>query len=248
MAQRRQLRFASVQARDARLARLFVKKRSRAAVYFATSRTGGCFVISCCRSVISWLSRRTLSYLSAPQRPPCSLIPSLTEDAWRRGYHHPSSCSRDMRNTTKRLAQANTTAFALICICLMASVHAAPSLYPTGATRYDPSRAFNSFVLFTGADNIAHLIDLEGNAVHEWKDAGNLSTLLDPALTGNERGHVLVTLETIDGRGTDLVPGQVTGRVSKRIGELDWDGKPVWEFGATPYRTAAICCSRRASW
>jgi len=131
----------------------------------------------------------------------------------------------------KKLLALVIAPVALTWICLAASALAAPSVYPTGTTRYDPSRAFNSLVLFTGADNVARLIDLDGNTVHEWKDAGNLSTLLDPALTGGRRGHVLVTLETIDGRGTDLVPGQVTGKISKRIGELDWDGKAVWEFG-----------------
>ena len=42
---------------------------------------------------------------------------------------------------------------------------AGPSVFPTGTTRYDPTKAFNSYVLFTGGDNIAHLIDLDGNSV-----------------------------------------------------------------------------------
>ena len=33
-----------------------------------------------------------------------------------------------------------------------AIVHAEPSIYPTGVTRCDPRKAYNVFVLFSGAD------------------------------------------------------------------------------------------------
>jgi len=108
---------------------------------------------------------------------------------------------------------------------------AGPSVFPTGTTRYDPARAYNSFVLFTGGDNVARLIDLNGNTVRSWKDAGGHSTLINPAVNGGHQGHVFVTLETTEGQGTDLVPDRTTGRISKTIGELDWDGKVVWQFG-----------------
>ncbi|MDD1622631.1 MAG: arylsulfotransferase family protein [Methylococcaceae bacterium] len=114
---------------------------------------------------------------------------------------------------------------------LSASAVAGPSIYPTGTTRYDPAKAYNSFVLFSGGDNVAHLIDLNGNSVHGWKDAAAHGTLIDPALTGGKLGHVFVTLETTEGKGTDLVPGQVNRKITKTIGELDWDGKTVWSFG-----------------
>lgn len=41
---------------------------------------------------------------------------------------------------------------AAACCALNAS--AAPSVFPTGTTRYDPARAFNSYALFTGGDNL----------------------------------------------------------------------------------------------
>jgi Arylsulfotransferase (ASST) len=119
----------------------------------------------------------------------------------------------------------------LTCALLVPPALALPSIYPTGTTRYDTAKAYNSFVLFTGGDNVARLIDLNGNSVHEWKDAGGFSTLIDPALNAGRVGHVLVTLATIEGTGTDLVPGQVTTQISKTIGELDWQGKTVWSFG-----------------
>jgi hypothetical protein len=124
-----------------------------------------------------------------------------------------------------------------VAVCALASgliaatATSAPSVYPTGTTRYDPARAFNSFVLFTGGDNIAHLIDMNGNPVHEWKDAASHSTLIDPAVNAGKLGHVFVTLETTEGKGTGLVPGQINRRIAKTIGELDWEGKTVWSFG-----------------
>lgn len=122
---------------------------------------------------------------------------------------------------------------ALICVSglgLALAAHAVPSVYPTGTTRYDPAKAYSSFVLFSDGNNIAHLIDLDGNSVHEWKDAGSFSTLIDPVLAGGKLGHVLVTLAIEEGHGTALVPGR-PDKVSKTIGELDWDGKTTWTFG-----------------
>ena len=121
--------------------------------------------------------------------------------------------------------------FGAVAVSMAFTALAGPSVFPTGTTRYDPAKAYNSFVLFSAGDNIAHLIDLDGNSVHEWKDANGHSTAIDPALIGGQRGHVFVTLETVEGKGTGLVPGQVTRKIAKRIGELDWEGKAVWEFG-----------------
>lgn len=109
---------------------------------------------------------------------------------------------------------------------------AEPSVYPTGTTIYDPAKAYNSFVLFAGGDDVSRLIDLNGNVVHEWKYTGQPVVFVDPTLVGGERGHILVTLETEDGKGTDLIPGRTQTRVRKTVGEVDWNGKKVWEFGA----------------
>ncbi len=87
--------------------------------------------------------------------------------------------------------------------------------------------------LFAGGDDVSRLIDLTGKVVHEWKYAGQPVAFIDPALTGGARGHVFVTLETEEGRGVDLVPGRAATRIRKTVGEVDWDGKPVWTFGAS---------------
>src|SRR5205814_600532 len=128
-----------------------------------------------------------------------------------------------------------------------AFAHAGPSIYAEGTTRLDPARAWTSYVLFTGGDEVARLIDLDGKTVHTWPDVGSFaSVLIDPTLTGGERGHVLVTLENADGRGIDLVPGRAGPRVSKTVGELDGSGRGLWRFGAQAPRSLAQTHEDRA--
>lgn len=100
---------------------------------------------------------------------------------------------------------------------------AIPSVYPTGTTIYDPARAYNSYVLFAGQDKKTHLIDLNGNVVHEWNYNGFPPVFIDPALNNGKLGHVLVQLA-----------GETGGRVNataQSIGEVDWNGKIVWQWG-----------------
>jgi len=121
--------------------------------------------------------------------------------------------------------------FAFFALRAVTPANAEPSVFPTGTTIYDPARAYNSYVLFPGGDDVSRLIDLTGKVVHEWKYTGQPVAFIDPALIGGARGHVFVTLETEDGKGTDLVPGRTRTRIRKTVGEGDWDGKRVWAFG-----------------
>ncbi len=100
---------------------------------------------------------------------------------------------------------------------------AIPGVYPTGTTIYDPAKAYNSYVLFTGQDKKTHLIDLNGNVVREWNYNAFPPVLIDPALNNGKRGHVLVQLS-----------GETGGRANataQSIGEVDWNGKIVWQWG-----------------
>lgn len=97
---------------------------------------------------------------------------------------------------------------------------ASPRVFPTGVTVYDPSKAYNSYVLFAGPDNITHLIDMNGNDVHQWPYSGQPSEFLNPALTGGKLGHVLLQLEN----GTGSFDNKV-------IGEVDWDNHILWQWG-----------------
>jgi len=126
---------------------------------------------------------------------------------------------------------ASALLLSLAAFCATTAARPEPSVFPTGTTIYDPARAFNSFVLFAGGDGVLRLIDLNGNVVHEWKFTGQPAAFIDPALVGGARGHIFVTLETEEGKGTDLVPGRVQTRINKTVGEVDWDGKTLWRFG-----------------
>jgi hypothetical protein len=108
---------------------------------------------------------------------------------------------------------------------------AEPSVVPTGVTVYVPALAYNTYVLFGTPDHKTRLIDMEGNVVREWAYAGFPSTLLDPALIGGKRGHVLVQLSTDERSGAGIVPHMPAEFRNRTIGELDWDGKTVWEWG-----------------
>jgi hypothetical protein len=111
---------------------------------------------------------------------------------------------------------------------LATTAWAAPSVYPTGVTRYDPAKAWNGYVLFGAPDRRTYLIDMDGNEVHTWSYLGFPSELLDPAITGGARGRLLVQLEAIDDS-----PQPFNGIFNdKTVGEVDWDGKVLWQWGS----------------
>ena len=113
---------------------------------------------------------------------------------------------------------------AIFSVAASASFSAPPRVYPTGVTVYDPQRTYNSFVSFSAPDGKTHLIDMNGNEVHRWPFAGLPGNVIDPKLLDGARGHVLLQLsDTPDPRG-----GLFTNRT---VGELDWSGKTVWEWG-----------------
>ncbi len=110
------------------------------------------------------------------------------------------------------------------------AVNAIPSVYPTGVTIYNPDKTYNSYVLFAGQDKKTHLIDLNGNVVHEWNYNAFPPVLIDPALNDGKRGHVLVQLA-----------GETGGRANtaaQSIGEVDWNGKVIWQWGGAGVQDA----------
>src|SRR5215470_5228080 len=105
---------------------------------------------------------------------------------------------------------------ALLIVLTIVAI-AGPKVYPTGTTLYNPAKAFNTFVLITDENDVAHLIDIDSNSIHEWKNGAPLTTYLDPVLTDGNPSHVLVELSTVEGQGTDLMPGALTTRIIKTI-------------------------------
>ncbi|MFJ4142416.1 aryl-sulfate sulfotransferase [Pseudomonas sp. NPDC089734] len=111
---------------------------------------------------------------------------------------------------------------------LSLTVQAAPSVYPTGVTLYDPARAYNQYVIFSGADKQTHLIDMNGNEVKRWPYKGFPSAIIDPQRVGGERGRVFLQL-------SEKAPGKLgsagNGLSNQSVGELDWNGQVVWQWG-----------------
>jgi hypothetical protein len=127
----------------------------------------------------------------------------------------------------RRAYRVRTAALLVLCMLPMAATLAAPSVFPTGVTRYDPYKSWNGYVLFSGQDRKTHLIDMNGNEVHQWAQEGFPPVLLAPDQTGGARGHVLLQLGQLPGA---RAAGNGLGNAA--IGELDWDGKVVWRWGA----------------
>jgi hypothetical protein len=100
----------------------------------------------------------------------------------------------------------------------------APRIYPTGVTIYDPARAWNGFVTFSAPDGNTYVIDMNGHEVHRWPHPGLPGNIINPALIGGQRGHVLLQL-------SDVTPNPGGIFSNRTVGELDWDGNVVWEWG-----------------
>ncbi len=124
------------------------------------------------------------------------------------------------------------TATALSTLALPASpVQASPSVFPTGVTRYDPQKAYNSFILFSGSDGHTHLIDMNGHEVHQWEKSGFPAKYVDPSLVHDQKGIVGLQLSEIPGDGTHKIPGATAGFRNQTFGYVDWSGKTLWEWG-----------------
>ena len=128
--------------------------------------------------------------------------------------------------TTMKAFRRNFLAVLTFGLCV-ATAQAAPSVYPTGVTVYDPAKAYNTYVAYGAPDGKSHLIDMNGNEVHTWPYLGFPTEILDPKVTGGKKGHVLVQLSAID-QSEQAFNGIFN---NKTIGELDWDGKVVWQWG-----------------
>ena len=93
---------------------------------------------------------------------------------------------------------------------------AAPSVYPTGTTRYDPGKAWNGYTIHDTPDEQgAVLIDMNGRVVKHWTE---LTAVPSPfrILPG---GYVM--------------GGTIPRRPHQEaiaLAQLDWDGNVVWEF------------------
>jgi hypothetical protein len=95
---------------------------------------------------------------------------------------------------------------------------------PNGVTYFDPDLAYDTTVIFSGADGLTRLIDLHGDVVHEWPYAGLPPRILDPSLNNGRNGDVFLQLSnSSDCRGGIFANGT--------IGKVSWDGDVLWRWG-----------------
>ena len=96
---------------------------------------------------------------------------------------------------------------------------------PAGVTYLDTNLAYDTFIIFTGADSVTRLIDLNGTVIKEWRYPGVPARVLNPAHTGGKKGNVGLQLSA-----SDDPRGGIYGNGT--IGQLDWEGNRVWEWGS----------------
>ncbi len=110
-----------------------------------------------------------------------------------------------------------TSLLVLVAVLLLPTMFtAAPSVYPTGTTRYDPDKAWNGYTIHDTPDEQgAVLIDMNGQVVRHWTE---LTAVPSPfrILPG---GYVM--------GGT--IPREPHQEAIALV-QLDWDGNVVWEF------------------
>ncbi len=91
-----------------------------------------------------------------------------------------------------------------------------PSVYPTGVTIYDPSKAFSGYTIFQAAELGALLIDMNGREVQLWRGLAGFPNKLLPG------GQLFGSTAQRDPRyglqdQIDLV-------------QVDWEGRVLWRF------------------
>ncbi|MCW2562747.1 MAG: putative enzyme repeat [Mycobacterium sp.] len=94
----------------------------------------------------------------------------------------------------------------------------------SGVTYHDPGRAYGSYVLYTGADGVTRLIDLNGVVRNHWPHPGVPARIIDPALNAGRVGDIGVQLSQLDDS-----PGGIYG--NRTVGQLSWTGEKLWEWG-----------------
>ena len=108
------------------------------------------------------------------------------------------------------------SAAALVMAMQPLALHAAPSVYPTGTTIYDPERTWNGYTVLNSSISETVLIDMNGTEVHRWQGMrGYPPRLLPGGYLMGGLGTRQPHLETIT------------------FAQLDWDGNIVWRYDGT---------------
>jgi hypothetical protein len=96
-----------------------------------------------------------------------------------------------------------------------------PSVYPTGATIYDPVKCWNGYTIFQAKEVGALLIDMNGTEVKLWKGLHGFPNKILPG--GYVLGH------------TGERPNAYGMQDQIDLVQVDFDGKIVWKFNQWEY-------------
>ena len=96
-----------------------------------------------------------------------------------------------------------------------------PSVYPTGATIYDPGKCWNGYTIFQAKEVGALLIDMNGTEVKLWKGLHGFPNKILPG--GYVLGH------------TGERPNAYGMQDQIDLVQVDFDGKIVWKFNQWEY-------------
>lgn len=95
------------------------------------------------------------------------------------------------------------------------------SVYPTGVTIYKPEKCFNGYTLFPAKGYGAVLINMNGKAVHLWKDLHGMPNKLLPG------GRVIGSSGVRD--------KQFSHQDQLDLLQVDWNGQIEWQFNRHEY-------------
>jgi len=142
-----------------------------------------------------------------------------------------------MIHNTQRHYLRGACLAAMLAFGLVPAALAAPSIYPTGVTRYDPARAYSSYVLFgdntNENDTKTYLIDMNGHVVHTWSHAGFPTKMLPPGAMDGKKGVIGVEISHEKSNGIGIIPGLPDVYQTKEIGFVGWNDKVLWKGGTT---------------
>lgn len=93
---------------------------------------------------------------------------------------------------------------------------AAPTIYPTGTTVYDPEKCWSGYTIFVARETGATLIDMNGLVVNQWTEFQGFPAKLLPG------GYVMGSLGIRDPKFSYMDHTDLT--------QLDWEGNVVWTF------------------
>ena len=96
-----------------------------------------------------------------------------------------------------------------------------PSVYPTGATVYNPDKCWNGYTIYQARELGALLVDMNGSEVKLWKGLHGFPNQILPG--GYVMGH------------TGLRPTVFSSQDQTDLVQVDFDGKIVWKFDRWEY-------------